>query len=107
PAPVEDPKDRPAAAAPGPPLPGEEGYDQVVPARGDGGAPVLPVGGEGSSEGEASEPEPPAGDDVPDVSGDEPGSEGSVGGSSDPEAAPERRGPRKATRAQLRMIEGS
>lgn len=81
------------AVAPGPPLPGEDGY--AGPS--DGGTPEQPAGGEGSSEGEASEPAPPAGDN--------PGSE-ETGGSSDP-AAPPANGPRKATRAQLRMIEAS
>lgn len=103
-APLEAPTDRPAAA-PGPPLPGEDGFVDIDPPRGSGGT-EQPVGGGGSSEGEASDPPPPAGDNAPDNDGDEPGTEGSVGGSSAPEApAQERRGPRKASAAQLRMIE--
>lgn len=84
----------------GPPLPGEDGY----------AAHDQPAGGEGSSEGEASEPVPPAGVVSPESSGVE-GEAGDApevaasGDASSPATAP--RPPRPITKPQLRMVEAS
>lgn len=89
----------------GPPLPGEEGYQET---------PSPTLAGDGSSvgsEGEGEAPEEPT--DTPDSPGSSPGVEAQGGEQSgdDTEAVvgtsdspPERRGPRKASRSQTRMI---
>jgi hypothetical protein len=101
-APFESPAERPAVA-PGPPLPGEDGYEKPTAAGAEPVAPELPVGGEGTSEGEAGAPNPPTGTDSPGLSGVE-AKEEEEGASTPPDSSSERRGPRKATRAQHRMI---
>lgn len=118
--PLETPAARPAPS--GPPLPGEAGYEDTT--RGAEAPTGQPAGGDSTSEGEASEEPPAAGDRPPDESvggssgtdspvvggvegaaGEQPVEGAGPGGSvNSPAEAPPAKGPRKASRAQHRMI---
>lgn len=89
PAPAEAPAERPSIA--GPPLPGEDGYEPAPLAP-----PEQPAGGD------KSEPEGEAGEEAPPPAGADPAE-----GDASPPSPSTARGPRKASRPQLRMIEGS